>query len=246
LDLSGAGSASVPLFAIGIATGLATLAGGALALRLRENMEKLIGFGSGAVIGVALMDLLPEALRLGSPTYQALDLTALTAAGFFAYVLVDRLSAWLGEGSGNRTRQHLGPGSLVFHSLMDGLGMGVAFNVSTAAGLVVAVAVLAHDLMDGANTVTLGAATGLSPAAVRRWLFLDALAPLAGLALSRAIRTTPETLAALLAVFAGMFLYIGAGELLPRSRAAQTGTAGAVSMILGAAFMFLVVRFSAG
>jgi ZIP family zinc transporter len=245
LDFSGAASANVSLFALGLATALSTLAGGALALRLRANMEKLIGFGSGAVIGVALMDLLPEALQLGRPAYQPLDLTALTAAGFFAYVLIDRISVWLSEGSGQRAR-HLGPASLVFHSLMDGLGMGVAFNVSTAAGLVVATAVLAHDLMDGANTVTLGAATGLSPPAVRRWLFLDALAPLAGIALSRTIQTTPKTLAALLAVFAGMFLYIGAGELLPRSRAVQAGTAGAISMVLGAAFMFLVVKISGG
>ena len=241
----GAWGVGAQLMAIGLATGLATLAGGVLALRLRSNVEKLIGFGSGAVIGVALMDLLPEALQLGRQAYPPLTLTALMAAGFMAYVMVDRISERLSERSHQLTR-HIGPASLVFHSVMDGLGIGVAFNVSTAAGLIVAAAVLAHDLMDGANTITLGVAGELGPPAMRRWLALDALAPLVGIGVSRTIQTTPQTLAALMAVFAGMFLYIGAAELLPRSRVGAVGLSGALSTVLGAAFMFFVVKISSG
>ncbi len=235
----------VQLAVIGLATGLSTLSGGVLALRLRSNVEKLMGFGSGAVIGVALMDLLPEALELGRRAYPPLTLTALMAAGFMAYVMVDRISERLSERS-YRMARHIGPASLVFHSMMDGLGIGVAFNVSTAAGLIVAAAVLAHDLMDGANTITLGVAGELAPAPMRRWLVLDALAPLVGIGVSRAIQTTPETLAVLMAIFAGMFLYIGAAELLPRSRVGAVGLSGAVSTVLGAAFMFFVVKISSG
>jgi zinc transporter ZupT len=245
LKVDGAWSVGVQLAAIGVATGLATLSGGALALRLRSNAGKLMGFGSGAVIGVALMDLLPEALQLGRQTYQPLTLTALMAAGFMAYVLVDRLSERLSERF-HRLARHIGPASLVFHSVMDGLGIGVAFNVSTAAGLIVAAAVLAHDLMDGANTITLGLAGDLGPSPMRRWLVLDALAPLIGIGLSRTIQTSPETLAVLMSVFAGMFLYIGAAELLPRSRVGAVGLSGAISTVLGAAFMFAVVKISSG
>lgn len=243
MNIGGAWGVGAQLAAIGLATGFATLLGGVLALRLRSNVETLIGFGSGAVIGVALMDLLPEALQLGRQAYPPLTLTALMAAGFMAYVLVERISERLSERS-HRLARHIGPASLVFHSVMDGLGIGVAFNVSTAAGLIVAAAVLAHDLMDGANTITLGVAAELGPRAMRRWLVLDALAPLIGIGLSRTIQTSPETLAALLAVFAGMFLYIGATELLPRSRIGAVGLSGAVSTVLGAAFMFFVVKIS--
>jgi zinc transporter ZupT len=245
LSIYGAWGVGAQLTVIGLATGLATLSGGVLALRLRSNAEKLMGFGSGAVIGVALMDLLPEALQLGRQAYPPLTLTALMAAGFMAYVMVDRISERLSERS-YRMARHIGPASLVFHSAMDGLGIGVAFNVSTAAGLIVAAAVLAHDLMDGANTITLGVAGELSPPAMRRWLVLDALAPLVGIGVSRTIQTTPETLAALMAIFAGMFLYIGAAELLPRSRVGAVGLSGALSTVLGAAFMFFVVKLSSG
>ena len=245
MNVFGAWGANAQLTAIGLATGLATLSGGVLALRLRSNSGTLIGFGSGAVIGVALMDLLPEALQLGRQAYPPLTLTALMAAGFMTYVLVDRISEGLSERSYGLAR-HVGPGSLVFHSVMDGLGIGVAFNVSTAAGLIVAAAVLAHDVMDGANTITLGVAAELRPASMRRWLVLDAVAPLVGIGLSRTIQTTPETLAVLMAVFAGLFLYIGAAELLPRSRVGAVGLSGAVSTVLGAAFMFFVVKLSSG
>ncbi len=223
-----------------MATGAATLAGGALALRLGAGLRRVMGFGSGAVIGVALMDLLPEALGLGRGLWRPLSLTALTAAGFMAYVLIDRFADRVGARS-RRIAQNLGPASLVFHSLMDGLGIGVAFNVSAAVGAVVAAAVLAHDLMDGANTVTLGVAARLSPARTRRWLIADAAAPLLGLILSRAIDPSPRVVAALLAAFAGMFLYIGAVELLPKSRQADAGLMGALLTALGAAAIFLIV-----
>ena len=46
------------------------------------------------------------------------------------------------------------PGPLVF-VIMDGVGIGLAFQVSNAVGIVVAVAVIAHDFCDGLNTVGL-------------------------------------------------------------------------------------------
>ena len=229
--------------AIGAAAGLATLAGGALALRLGAFMPKLVGFGCGAVIAVALTDLLPEALELGGRTYSPLVLTTLMGAGFMAYVLIDRAAELLGERSA-RLARHLGPASLVLHSVMDGLGIGVAFSVSAAAGVVVAVAVLAHDLLDGANTITLGFARNLGPAPMRRWLALDAAAPLIGIGLSRTIRTTPQVLSPLLAVFAGMFLFIGTAQLLPRTRTSAVGLSGAIATVLGAAFVLGAVLLS--
>ena len=43
--------------------------------------------------------------------------------------------------------------SLALHSLMDGLGIGFAFQVSQSTGWLVAAAVLAHDMADGANMI---------------------------------------------------------------------------------------------
>ena len=107
------------------------------------------------MIGVALFDLLPEALETGRRAYAPLAITTATGVGFATYLVLDRLPQLLSAGAARRNR--LGPGSLTAHSLMDGFGfgIGVAFQASTAVGWVVALAVLAHDFLDGANTVTL-------------------------------------------------------------------------------------------
>ena len=45
--------------------------------------------------------------------------------------------------------------ALAGHSFMDGVGIGLGFQVNPAVGLLVAIAVLSHDFNDGMNTVTL-------------------------------------------------------------------------------------------
>ena len=232
------------LLTIGVATALATLFGGALALRFRSTLGLFLGFSSGAVIGVSLFDLLPEALELGRASHSALTLTTAVAIGFGLYLTVDRTSLIL-TGGDDGHRSHLGPGSLTLHSLMDGLAVGMAFHVNTAAGLVVAFAVLAHDVLDGANTVTLSLAGGSTARAARRWLAADAAAPLVGIAIARVIDVPAGVLSLLLAVFSGFFLYIGASELLPRShqRRPRLSTLGATG--LGFGFIYGVVRLAA-
>jgi ZIP family zinc transporter len=230
--------------AFGLATGLATLLGGALALRLTSGIGLLVGFGAGAVLGVSLFDLLPEALRLGAPTASPLSITAALACGFAAYLVIDRTVSAAARGGG--WRGHLAAAALTAHSLMDGLGIGLAFHVSTAAGVIVALAVLAHDVLDGANTVTLALAGGMSRPAARLWLIADALAPLVGVSLAAFFAVTPSSLPPVLAVFAGCFLYIGAVELLPQSTRRGPGPWAAAATLAGLALIYLVVRLSGG
>src|SRR6185295_12864996 len=45
--------------------------------------------------------------------------------------------------------------ALAGHSFMDGVGIGLGFQISPAVGLLVAVAVISHDFTDGMNTVAL-------------------------------------------------------------------------------------------
>jgi ZIP family zinc transporter len=239
-------AAMTPLWAmvaVGLLTGAITLLGGSIVLRYRPTIGLLLGFSSGAVIGVALFDLLPEGLDLLGEDHSHFAVTSAAAAGFVIYLFADRLSR-LG-GSVWSGRRHFGPASLTMHSLLDGLGMGFAFHVSLAAGLIVAVAILAHDFIDGANTVVLSLAGGTGEATARGWLAADATAPLVGLALASALTIPPFPLALLLGLFAGFFLYVGASELLPRSQSAgrpQLGTIAATGA--GMAFIYGVVTLA--
>jgi ZIP family zinc transporter len=230
------------VFAIGGATAIVTLAGGTLALRFQSRIALLLGFAAGAVVGVALFDLLPEALSLAARADSPLQIAGVAGAGFAGYLAVDRaLSAAAGAARG-----HLGPASLTLHSLLDGLAIGFSFQASPAIGLVVAVAVLAHDLADGVNTVTLSLAGGGGTRRARGWLIADALAPLLGVAATRLIAIAPATLGLLMALFAGFFLYIGASELTPSSRRAGRGAGASLATVAGMALIYAVVRLAGG
>jgi ZIP family zinc transporter len=233
------------LAAIGLAAGLATLSGGWLALRFASCIHLVLGFSAGAVIGVALFDLAPEAFRLARATRDPAEITGVVALGFFGYLLIDRaLLIFSTRDMGHRG--HLGAGSLTIHSLLDGLAIGLGFQVSTAVGLVLAIAVLAHDFSDGINTVNLTLAGSASRGAARRWLFADAFAPLCGILISRFIVVPRGVLAILIAAFAGFFLYIGASELLPDSHHRHPRAWTTIATLMGAGLIYAVVTLSGG
>ncbi len=137
----------------------------------------------------------------------------------------------------------LPPISLVIHSAMDGLVIGLAFQAGDELGLIVLVAVLLHDFADGMNvaTVALEAARGERLAVL--FVFLDAIAAPAGGALSAIITIQPETLGILLALFGGVFVAIGAGHLLPESQHRDPSRGPAMVALAGVgAVIVLVVR----
>jgi ZIP family zinc transporter len=226
------------LLAIGALTGLATLAGGTLALRLKSQAGPLFGFASGAVLGVVLFDILPQAFSLGARPWSGFPILMAAFCGFAAYLVAHR--AISASEAVRGLQRHLGPGALTLHSLMDGLGIGLAFQVSPVAGAGVAFAVLAHDCLDGANTVTLAVAGGSGPWAARRWLLANALAPLVGIGLSRLVTLPKGSLELLLGLFAGILFYIGSGELLPRALARGPRAPAGAAAVLGLAALFLL------
>jgi len=242
LQRAGAISSLLLLVAIGVATGLATLFGGTLALRFRGQIPLILAFSAGAVIGVALFDLTPEALELGGRIAPPATVLGVIGAGFCGYMILERALRAAAKGSGG----HLAPASLTLHSLIDGLGIGLAFQIAPAIGLVVAVAVLAHDIADGINTVTLSLAGGGGTARARAWLVADAAAPLVGIGLTRlfSVGAGPRGLA--VAVFAGFFLYIGAGELASASYRALPRVWTSLATLAGMAAIWLVVRLATG
>ena len=213
-----------------------TLAGGLFALRIERYMTLVLGFSAGAVIGVALFDLMPEALALdrhASLTF------VLVGAGYAAYHLIHRN---IGHGS---RRGALGGLTLSVHSFLDGLAIGVSFGVSAAAGAVVTVGVVVHDLCDGINTVTVVRRAGAGDHAARRWLYVDALAPVVGAAVGWSLGLEGGSLGFALALFAGFFLYIGATNLLPAASAhPDAGLAAGFATALGMAMLYVAVRLA--
>jgi ZIP family zinc transporter len=234
------------IIAVALLTCGATMLGGLLALTLTRQVAVMLGFSAGAVLGVALFDLLPEALKLGGNRFGWAIVGLAALGGFLLYALFDRLIMRHDKlDCGPDPRKGLiGAGSFSAHSLLDGLGIGFAFQASPDVGLVVASAVLAHDFADGLNTVNVVVKNGGNRGQALRWLLTDALAPVVGAGLSLFFRLPADVLALLLAGFAGFFLYIGGLDLLPESQHAGPRWASSTATLLGAAFLFVVVQIA--
>ncbi len=241
------------IFLFSAAAFISTILGGLFALRLKDRLHLILGFSAGAVVGVAFFDLMPEALELAGTAYDIHTILALIAVGFVAYMILDRfvilhahhddLPAQAGEHT-NNTRGALGASSLSFHSFLDGVGIGLAFQVSSALGLVVALAVLAHDFSDGINTVNMILKNGGDRRKAMRWLLVDACAPIIGVISTLFFTVSETSLGLLLALFSGFFLYIGASDLLPESHHKHPVYWTTLSTILGILVLYAVIRFA--
>lgn len=234
---------------LSLAAALATFFGGAVALRLRDRLHLVLGFSAGAVMGVAFFDLIPEALELAKSAVPTRGIITIVAVGFALYLVIDRVVALHShthdDGHEHHRRGLLGASALALHSFLDGIGLGLAFQVSPSVGFIVALAVLAHDFSDGINTVTMIVKAAGTRSRAMRWLILDALAPLLGVLVTFLFSVSTAQLGILLALFAGFFLYIGASDLLPESHHEHPVYWTTFSTILGMAVLFFVVSFAA-
>jgi zinc transporter ZupT len=231
---------------ITIAAFCSTLLGGLFALRLKDRLHLVLGFSAGAIVGVAFFDLLPEALELAHVAYTSATVLAVTAIGFAAYLALDRMLFLHhhDDAAPDTHRGEAGAGSLSLHSFLDGIGIGLAFQVSATVGVIVAAAVLTHDFSDGINTVGLVLKEGGARAKASRWLLVDALAPVAGILSTRCFTLPAAELGLLLALFAGFFLYIGASDLIPESYHAHPKRWTTVMTLVGIGTLYLVIRLA--
>ncbi len=231
-----------------------TFCGGLLAARLHNRLGILSAFAAGVLIAVPLFDLLPEAMAIANTVNMSISTVLyFTAGGFlFLYILERYISVHrVCENGTCRNIRHpkgglFGAIELSTHSLMDGLAIGLAFRFNTQVGVLVAIAVLAHDFSDGLNTVTVMLGSGNSLRSSLRMLLLDAAAPVLGVLLSLAIRPPESFLVLTLAFFAGGFLYLGASDLLPEAHEQNPPLPAVAATIAGFALILVVVRLSNG
>lgn len=232
---------------------LATFIGGLFAIRFKDKLHLVLGFSAGAIIAVAFFDLIPEAIELGGTFYDVSTILSFTALGFIVFMILDRFVILHShhtddhskeQGAGSAKRGRLGAGSLSIHSFLDGVAIGLAFQVSPAVGAIVTTAVLVHDFSDGINTVNLILKNGGSKKDAYKWLTVDALAPVLGV-LSTFFFTLPEQiLGIVLAIFSGFFLYIGASDLLPESHHSHPTLWTTCATIIGMAVLYTAIRFA--
>lgn len=235
---------------LSLAACVSTTAGGLLVFVWRERVRGLLAFGAGTVLGVVTLHLLPESIELARRSGWGPVWTVVAAAGGLGSLFtIDR---WAHRHPACRAGRPVprsaagamaGQMALVGHSLVDGAGIGLAFQASPGLGLSVALAVVAHDFCDGLNTVGLMLSRRHERGATLGLLLLNALAPAIGATVVSLFTAPPVALALALGTIGGCLLHIMAADLLPQAfacRGAPARWASAALVGCGLAFAIFV------
>ncbi len=230
-----------------------TLAGGYLALSAHRRLHLLMGVGAGVLLGAVFFDLLPESLSVAASNGWSIRLIlAIVIIGFLLFYLTERLlvlHACPEEDCTNQAHQRLGRLSaigLILHSTLDGAAIGAASLINWRTGLLVALAIVVHDLSDGLNTILLVTHGEKARRGDLLFLISDAVAPIVGAALALFILPPPRALATFLAFASGFFLYTATSDLLPEAHRRSPSITVAAATLFGIVVMGVAVRLIGG
>lgn len=239
------------IFLFSVAAALAALAGGVVAFRSRQKLSLALGFTAGLILGLVAFDLLPEIFAISSlegldPIWPMITLVI----GFLLFHIIEK-SILIHHAQevkyGPHQHPHVGVAGAVAlsgHSFLDGLSIGLAFQISSAVGLAVAIAVIGHRFADGFNTTNVMLYHQNKPSRAKTMLLIAAAMPIVGGLTSLLFSLSEAILAIYLGFFAGFLLYIGASDILPQAHSEGSSRSVIGLTILGAIFMFLVTRLA--
>lgn len=228
---------------------LSTLVGGWFAIRYRNHLRHILGLTAGIILGVIAFDILPEMFEIiGEFGIDPMWPMVALVVGFLGFHIAEKMLLIHHEHEdqyGKHRHPQVGMLSslaLGGHSLLDGIGLGLAFQVHTGVGIAVAIALIAHKFADGLNAASLMLAHKNTVRRAVYMVVLSAVLPIIGV-LSTLLFTIPEQwLPYYMAFYAGFLLYVGASDILPQAHDEKSDRLTILLTILGAAFMFVVIR----
>jgi zinc and cadmium transporter len=208
--------------------GVFSLIGGFLLLSRRSLADTLAKyatpFAAGALLAAAFFELLPEAIELTAEGAAG----RWVLAGITLFFLLEHFLHWFHHHHDHdeyKKNQSAAPLIVIgdtLHNLLDGMAIGAAFLISPATGIVTTVAVAAHEIPQEIGDFGLLLKAGYLRSRVLYINFISALMTVIGAVSVFSLGDTDSfPLGELLAVTAGMFIYIAASDLIPTIHAVK-------------------------
>lgn len=238
---------------------LSVLAGGLVVYKWKKDLHPLLSLSGGILLGVAFLDLLPEAIE-HSLEY-ALPVTtpfAVTLGAILLFHILDKAFSFHAHhqhadththpeenchnDTHTYTRTYIRAGSIILHSFLDGIAIGASFAADERLGMLVLLAVALHSFADGMSTVTfLKLGLGQKNKSTLPILGLGSLAPFVGSFIGFRLGLDTNTIALLLSAFAGFFIFLSLSELLPQAHSGRMSkTSGVVLTLVGIALVIFI------
>lgn len=228
---------------------LSTLFGGLISIKYKHKLNIILGFTAGVIIGLVAFDIIPEIFELINQTDMNIQYAMISfVVGLLVLHLAEK-TLLIHHNHEDDYKEHKHPSvgilsalALIFHSFLDGVGIGIGFHISPTIGILIAIAVIGHDFADGLNTGSLMLANKNGKKRVLIMVLLDAIAPVLG-AFSTLIFQLPDYFVVLyLGFFAGSLLYIALGDVLPEAHSKDSSYKTMLMTILGVLFIFAITR----
>jgi len=232
----------------------ALIAGGFMLLPAGKRnalLPYLVSFATGALLGAALLALLPHALDAGAGAH---GIGVALAGGIIAFFVLEKLVLWRhchadhceAHGPEQHHRDRASATLILwgdaFHNLLDGVLIAAAFLTDPHLGVVTTVAVFAHEIPQEVGDLAILLHGGFSR---RRAMILNLVSSLTsvvgGVIAYFALSTALEFLPYALALAAASFIYVAVADLIPglHRRVDVRASLGQVSFIaLGVALVF--------
>lgn len=186
---------------------------------LRRVLFVLVSLAAGAFFGDALIHLLPQAsAELESPTTAGL----IALGGIFGFFVLEKFLRWHHQHSGEPEGiQPFGLMNLVadaVHNFIDGVAIGASYLVAAPVGVATTLAVVLHEVPQEIGDFGVLLHAGFTRTRALLFNFMTACTAVAGAALVVMVGGADEGLRLgppMLALSAGMFLYIAGSDLVP-------------------------------
>lgn len=238
-----------------------SLIGGMLLLTRRISVKLVqriaVPFAAGAMLAAAFLDLLPEAVEHGKSLP---GIMSLVLSGFVLFFVLERFLGWFHHHHDHgvvetHTKRQRSTRSLIvigdtLHNAIDGMVIGAAFLADPTVGIITTIAIAAHEIPQEVGDFGVLLALGMRR---RNVLLVNIASAFVTVIAAVIIYGLGSSLVALepvlLALAAGMFLYIAASDLIPTiHEEPSTRVANYQTMILlfGIVFVGLTTTFIHG
>lgn len=193
-------------------------------------LPHLVSFATGALLGAALLALVPDAIEGAGPE-NTRGIGIALVAGIVVFFVLEKLVLWrhshsseyADHGAHHAHHEHREHASAVLviigdsiHNALDGVIIGAAFLTDVKLGIVTALAVTAHEIPQEIGDFAVLLHSGMSRMRALAFNLISSLTSVVGglvayFTLGNALRVLPYAVA----VAAASFIYVAMADLIP-------------------------------
>lgn len=210
----------------------------------KKYSHHLMSFAAGIILATAFFHLIPESIELNSGSVYFI------LTGFLLFYLLESILL-VHAGPELSHFEHAGEdklhvsGQMAFlglflHSLIDGIIIGIGFEVDPALGMFTTFSIIMHELPEGITTYSLMIITESKKKALIKSYAVALATPIGAILSLLFIKTIPESvIGILLALASGTFIYVAASDLIPETHN-HKGVSNIICLMGGVLLIYVV------